>query len=776
MLAPDVLEGVVIEVHGDDFAGGEVFHDFELHRRGRRPVRLDIDDDTGRRIANRRVRARGRLRGAVLDDTNITAVSAAAVPAPVAAAGSTRVAVLLFNFPNNPSQPWATQQVHDTLFAPAPATSVDQFVRASSDDQTSLSGDVFGWYPIAAPAAGCAYTTWATQARAAATNAGVDWASYKHIIYMFPNVAGCGWAGLAYVNAASSWINGRRSLGVIAHELGHNFGALHASTRRCRESGVPVPISSNCTTNEYGDPYSIMGASTRTHHAMHAHRFGWQAAATVTRSGTYRVARLHSGGSPQALRVPRGTTESSFDLDIRQDHPPYDTFSGADTGARGVNIRLDLTDIVKYTSKIEPRTELLDMTPATATFSDAALLPGNTFTDPDTGLTIRVDSVDAGGSTVTVNMDGTAATRDMTKPSAPGNLRAAAVGPDLVDLAWNGATDNNRVAGYRVTRGATLLGSPSGLVYRDGATQPSTTYQYKVEAVDADGNVGPAATLAVTTPSAPDTAAPSTVTGLGFGGFDPAGANSYTTIKWNAATDNVGVVGYRVTRNGQSRSNAAPTNFTELLPAGSTHTWTVAAYDAAGTVGPAAAFTGTIPRPDPPPTTAPDRTPPSAPTSLRATPTSTSVALAWNAAADNVGVRGYRIKRGAAVLGTTPNLSFNISGLAPASQYTFTVEAFDAAANYSPTATVTLETAAGNGRSASVLSARLGRRGRVFLSWTAVDGVDHYQIQRGRRVTERRNLAYTDTPGAGTWTYRIVGVSPNGKKSTPSNIVTVAIR
>ncbi|MFF8275988.1 glycosyl hydrolase family 8 [Streptomyces lateritius] len=79
-----------------------------------------------------------------------------------------------------------------------------------------------------------------------------------------------------------------------------------------------------------------------------------------------------------------------------------------------------------------------------------------------------------------------------------------------------------------------------------------------------------------------------------------------------------------------------------------------------------------------------DTAPPSAPGSLRSTAsTSTSVSLAWNAAADNVGVTGYNVYRGGALVGSTTGTTYTNTGLTAPTSYSYTVKARDAAGNLS---------------------------------------------------------------------------------------------
>jgi chitodextrinase len=77
---------------------------------------------------------------------------------------------------------------------------------------------------------------------------------------------------------------------------------------------------------------------------------------------------------------------------------------------------------------------------------------------------------------------------------------------------------------------------------------------------------------------------------------------------------------------------------------------------------------------------------PSKPTGLTATAVSTSeIDLAWNPSSDNVGVTGYTIYRDNNPVGTVDGstTSFQDTGLSPATSYSYTVDAFDAAANHS---------------------------------------------------------------------------------------------
>jgi glucose/arabinose dehydrogenase/PKD repeat protein len=79
-----------------------------------------------------------------------------------------------------------------------------------------------------------------------------------------------------------------------------------------------------------------------------------------------------------------------------------------------------------------------------------------------------------------------------------------------------------------------------------------------------------------------------------------------------------------------------------------------------------------------------DTTPPTVPANVVATAvSSTQIDLSWSPSTDNVGVTGYAVLRNGAPVGSPAAAAFSDSGLAPATSYTYTVSARDAAGNVS---------------------------------------------------------------------------------------------
>ncbi|HXQ73757.1 MAG TPA: hypothetical protein VN844_24865, partial [Pyrinomonadaceae bacterium] len=172
---------------------------------------------------------------------------------------------------------------------------------------------------------------------------------------------------------------------------------------------------------------------------------------------------------------------------------------------------------------------------------------------------------------------------DELPPTAPAGLVATATSSSTIDLSWNAAADNVGVTGYEVFRdgGATAIGTTSGTKFSDTGLAPDSTHSYAVLAFDAAGNRSALSdTVSATTVSAPpkDVTPPSAPSGL-----TATVDASVINLSWSASTDDVGVTGYRVFRDNGATPIATLTG-TKFSDSGQlgTHTYTVAAVDAAG--------------------------------------------------------------------------------------------------------------------------------------------------------------------------------------------------
>ena len=492
----------------------------------------------------------------------------------VAAAQNKNVAVILFNFQDDVREPYTTDFAAGVYFNNN--DSVANYFAEESYGQLAMTGQVFGWYTIDYDNAGCDWSTWGAAAKAKAQAAGVNFSGFTNFVYAFASAPGCGWAGLAYVPGSDSYNNQYMDLRVNSHELSHNFGVHHASTYNCVVGGVRVSLAANggnCTLSEYGDPFSVMGSAyTRQSHAWHKAQMGWLGASgdrqNVTSAGNYTVApEEFSASTPKLLRVARtGDAGRYFYLDFRQPFGSYfDNFAVDDPAVNGVFVRLgpDYSTI--------SQSWLLDATPETSSWSDAALPVGRTLTDPLSGVSFTTQSVSASGAVVSVSFS-----TDTVSPTPPTNLQAYGTGPYTVALSWGAANDDRAVAGYRVSRDGTQVATTTGLSWTDTGRTPNTTYQYSVVAYDAANNVSPPATAAGTTGAA-DTQAPTAPTNLKA----TVAKSGVTALTWNASTDNVGVTGYRVYRNNALFATVTTTKYSAKKARG-TWTWYVVAFDQAG--------------------------------------------------------------------------------------------------------------------------------------------------------------------------------------------------
>jgi fibronectin type 3 domain-containing protein len=268
---------------------------------------------------------------------------------------------------------------------------------------------------------------------------------------------------------------------------------------------------------------------------------------------------------------------------------------------------------------------------------------------------------------------------DVTAPSAPTSLVAGAPNPTTINLSWAPSTDNIAVTNYLVFRDTlpSPIASVVGTTFSDTGLTPLQSHSYRVIAGDAAGNLsGFSNTATATTPA--DTSAPSSPTNL-----TAVGSNSTTiNLSWTASTDNVGVVGYNVYRDGGAVpiATVSATNFSDTgLGISSTHSYTVKAFDAANNQS-TASNTATAT------TLGNDTLPPSVPTGLTATGSSTTtIDLNWTASTDNFAVAGYKVFRdgGLTEIATVTTTSFADTGLAVNSTHSYQVSAFDGANNQS---------------------------------------------------------------------------------------------
>jgi hypothetical protein len=202
--------------------------------------------------------------------------------------------------------------------------------------------------------------------------------------------------------------------------------------------------------------------------------------------------------------------------------------------------------------------------------------------------TLRTVAHDAAGNTATsAEVHVTAVAPDTTAPTAaitsPAD-GASVYGPTTVTAT---AADNTGVTSVDLTVDGTVVGSDTTAPYSfTWSATAAGSHTLRAVAHDGAGNTGTSAPVTVTVP--PDTTAP------GAPGA-PSASNvtaSSATLSWTAATDDRGVTGYRVLRDGVQVGQSSSLSFTDTgLSAGTTYSYTVVAVDGAGNAGPASGAT-----------------------------------------------------------------------------------------------------------------------------------------------------------------------------------------
>ncbi len=317
--------------------------------------------------------------------------------------GAQKTLVILVNFQDKATQPYTPDTARNIVF-----NTTSNFDLENSFQQTWLTGDVYGWYTITLDSTVCDFGQIAIYAKQAATAAGVNLSAYTRYVYAFADNA-CGWWGLGTVggNPSQAWINGSLALKRVGHEMGHNFGLYPSHGLECGTT----TLGSNCTTIEYGDTLDKMGGAAAGHfNAFQKERLGWLNSGssppilTVQADGTYWLEPYETGPGvdPKALKIlknvdPTMGTKTWYYVEYSQ-AVGFDSFLSSNGNVlNGVVVHIG-------TENSGNSSKLLDMTPATSSWNDPALEIGQSFYDPDAGVTIAPTWANGSSAQVSVSI------------------------------------------------------------------------------------------------------------------------------------------------------------------------------------------------------------------------------------------------------------------------------------------------------------------------------------------------------------------------------------
>lgn len=325
-----------------------------------------------------------------------------------------------------------------------------------------------------------------------------------------------------------------------------------------------------------------------------------------------------------------------------------------------------------------------------ASYSDKGLSPSTTYNYTFAAYD-AAGNVSAQTSSIPLT---TYALPDTSDPTVPKGLKATA-SLSQINLSWSASSDNVEVVGYRIYRNDNYIADATSTSFSDN-NLAAGDYTYNVVAYDAAGNVSAksspssATIIAVIVPpedvDISDNIAPSIPANLGA----VATASTQVTLTWNTSIDDVGVVGYKIYRNGTYLASSTDTlYFDNSVKAATSYSYTITAYDAAGNVSPQSSSVSVTTQSanvidnNPLPSTT-DTVAPSKPTGLYAAVASSSqINLSWTASTDNVAVIAYKIYRDGVAINSTTKTLYSDLGLSPGISYKYTVAAYDAAGNFS---------------------------------------------------------------------------------------------
>ena len=214
-----------------------------------------------------------------------------------------------------------------------------------------------------------------SEAQSLAAAKGFNHRNYEFHVLGFKTI-GFAWAGLGYVGAPGTWLNGYFGFRESGHELGHNLGLWHANFFETNDGS----IIGNGTRQEYGDPFDTMGGSngdTNKHfNTWFKNRLDWipnSGVASVTSSGVYRV-QEHDNPAADGIRAIKivQSGQKNYWAEFRQ------RLTGNRWLMNGASIR--------WGYNVSDGSDLLDTTPESIAgggdVQDAALVIGRTFADP----------------------------------------------------------------------------------------------------------------------------------------------------------------------------------------------------------------------------------------------------------------------------------------------------------------------------------------------------------------------------------------------------------
>ena len=483
-------EGSLAMLHADDLAHGRSAYIYELHQSSGEVKRLRMGSLPAPLAPGMRLRVSGRIEadGESISPERITilarpAATSGADAALAKAATANSVLVIMANFNNTAAPSFTSAQAQQVMTTNT--GSVANFFNEASYGQQLMNVTVTpGWVTmnLAKPST-CSSSDWtgigsAAETAAKTLGAAYDPSAYNFVVYLYPNVPACGWTGLAYVGyPRKSWINGTGAFATstIAHEMGHNFGLLHAGSLRCGNGAI---IGGTCSVNEYGDPFDAMGNQRAMHYnAAQKAELAWIPPASVrTHAGgsvTYTLTPLEiGGGATYAVEIPTASANRTYWLEFRQPIGFDAPLSMYPSNGAEIRVSSPFETLCSGCDSWSNDTQMLDMTPGTPAFTDGTLPVGQTFSDPTYGVSVKVLSASASALTVQV------ATGGATTITSSSTMLTSALNPSFVgnSVTFSAAVTGSAPGGtvQFTADGASIAGCAASTLAGSGDTRTAT--------------------------------------------------------------------------------------------------------------------------------------------------------------------------------------------------------------------------------------------------------------------------------------------------------------
>ncbi len=293
----EVIEGTLAILHADDFENDRSQNQYMLITENKEKIILHpaygLKDrfTSGMQIKVKGLRLDDEL---AFDGTNdiidkdISGINILQTASEPPILGEQKTIVIMANFQNTPQPSFSKEDVRDIVFTGI--RSVNNYYIENSYNKIFLSGDVVGWYTMpnnqACDFGDTDFFNNVSETAISLADPYINFNDYSRIVVITP--FDCWFGGISSLGKISVYTQDGdfnasiaisstlyiNTTGVIAHELGHGFGIMHASSIDCGNISI---ARTGCIKYEYGDPFDVMGNSRNynQYNAIHKEEVGW---------------------------------------------------------------------------------------------------------------------------------------------------------------------------------------------------------------------------------------------------------------------------------------------------------------------------------------------------------------------------------------------------------------------------------------------------------------------------------------------------------------------